>query len=82
MRGFSYHNQDLSLIKNTRLPGNTNVQFRFEVFNLWNWHMFNARASIEQATAFDTNIASANFGKWTGPVTDPRTMQLAVRFEF
>ena len=82
VRGFSYRNQDLALIKNTRLPGNTNVQVRFEVFNLWNWHIFSARASLQQATAFEPNIASADFGKWTGPVTDPCTMQLAVRFEF
>ena len=27
VRGFAYHNQDVSLVKNTRLPGNTNVQF-------------------------------------------------------
>ncbi|MGH9160332.1 MAG: TonB-dependent receptor domain-containing protein, partial [Vicinamibacteraceae bacterium] len=42
IRGFSYRNQDLSLIKNTRLPGNTNLQIRIEVFNLWNWHTFTA----------------------------------------
>ena len=40
VRGFGYHNQDLSFIKNTRMAGNTNFQFRFEIFNLWNWHMF------------------------------------------
>ena len=40
LRSFGYHNQDLTLMKNTRMGGNTNIQFRFEVFNLWNWHMF------------------------------------------
>ena len=41
LRGFGYHNQDLSLIKNTSLGGRTNLQLRIEAFNLWNWHMFN-----------------------------------------
>ena len=35
-----YHNQDLSLVKNTSLGGGTNLQFRIEAFNLWNWHIF------------------------------------------
>ena len=30
-----------------------------------------------EVTAFNTDIASADFGKWNGAVTDPRTMQLA-----
>ena len=46
VRGFGYHNQDLSFIKNTRMPGNTNFQFRFEIFNVWNWHMFSPAGSI------------------------------------
>ncbi len=76
-----YHNQDLSLIKNTRMGGGTNVQFRFEVFNLWNWHIFSDPGEWG-GLAFNNDLASPDFGKWTGAVTDPRTMQLAVRFEF
>jgi hypothetical protein len=83
IRGFAYHNQDLSFIKNTRLGGGTNLQLRVEMFNVWNWHMFNGRASINGAiSAFDTDIASPDFGRWNGAVTDPRNIQLAVRFEF
>jgi hypothetical protein len=81
VRGFAYKNQDLSLIKNTRLPGNTNVQFRFEVFNLWNWHIF-SNAGTFGGLAFNNDLASGDFGTWNGSVTEPRTMQLAVRFEF
>ena len=40
VRGFGFHNQDLSFIKNTRMSGNTNLQFRVEMFNVWNWHIF------------------------------------------
>jgi hypothetical protein len=81
VRGFGYHNQDLSFIKNTRMAGNTNVQFRFEIFNLWNWHMFSNPGQFG-GLAFDNDLASASFGEWNGSITDPRTMQVAVRFEF
>jgi hypothetical protein len=84
VRGFGYHNQDLSFIKNTKLPGNTNLQFRFEMFNMWNWHIFGARGTIMGSItdAFDLDLASPKFGSWKGGVSDPRNMQLAIRFEF
>ena len=56
------------------------LEFRFEVFDLWNWHTFSSRGIL--AMAFSNDLASSDFGKWTGSVTDPRTAQLAVRFEF
>ncbi len=81
IRPFGYHNQDLSLIKNTRLGGSTNLQLRFECFNLWNWHMF-TNPGEWGGLAFTNDVASPDFGKWNGSVTDPRTMQIAARFEF
>ena len=80
IRGFGYHNQDLSLIKNTSLGGKMNLQIRIEAFNLWNWHMF---ASGEWGgLAFTNDIASPDFGKWNGSVTNPRNIQVAARLEF
>ncbi|HVN81503.1 MAG TPA: hypothetical protein VMW38_21115, partial [Terriglobia bacterium] len=38
VRGFGYHNHDLSLLKNTRISEGINLQFRAEFFNVWNWH--------------------------------------------
>ncbi len=81
VRAFGYHNQDLSFIKNTRLGGSTNVSVRFEIFNLWNWHMF-SNPGEWGALAFNNDISSPDFGKWNGSVTEPRTMQIAARFEF
>ena len=70
-------------MKNTRLPGNTNVQIRIEAFNLWNWHNFSAPGSANNGiAAFDTDLASPSFGPWNRTVTDPRSVQLAARFEF
>jgi len=75
IRGFGFRNQDLSLIKNTRLPGGTNVEVRIEAFNVWNWHNF-------PNFAFNNDIASPDFGTWNGSVSESRTVQLAARFEF
>ncbi|HEY8549145.1 MAG TPA: TonB-dependent receptor [Vicinamibacterales bacterium] len=84
VRGFSYRNQDVSFIKNTPLPGGQNLQFRVELFNVWNWHVFGARGSIfgDMTGAFNLDLASPNFGRWAGGVSDPRNIQLAVRYEF
>jgi hypothetical protein len=84
VRGFAYKNQDISFIKNTRLPGGTNLQFRVEMFNMWNWHIFGARGTIMGSItdAFDLDLASPTFGNWKGGVSDPRNIQIAARFEF
>jgi hypothetical protein len=83
VRGFAYQNQDLSFIKNTRMAGNTNIQLRFEVFNLYNWHIFSANEGGRFGNqAFNNDLSSSEFGQWTGAVTEPRTMQVAIRFEF
>jgi hypothetical protein len=81
VRGFGYHNQDLSFIKNTKLPGNTNLQVRIEAFNVWNWHVFSNSGAFG-GLAFVNDLASPDFGKSNGTVTDSRSVQLAVRFEF
>jgi hypothetical protein len=81
IRGFAYKNQDLSLTKNTRMGGGTNLQFRFEMFNMWNWHIF-SNPGQWGGIAFNNDLASPDFGQWNGSVTDPRTMQVSVRFEF
>ena len=56
VRGFGYHNQDLAFVKNTRVPGGTNLQLRVEVFNFWNWHMFTYGAWGN--AAFNTDLSS------------------------
>ena len=79
IRGFPYKNQDLSLVKNTNLAGGTRLQLRIEIFNLWNFHSFGAGRFDY---AFNTDLASPDFGKWNGRVSNPRNIQLAARFEF
>ena len=45
-------------MKNTRMGGGTNFQFRFEMFNMWNWHIFTTRGGgdIQRPSAFNTDI--------------------------
>ncbi len=82
LRGPGYRNQDISLIKNTRLTEKLGLQFRAEAFNAWNWRSFNCETRCFGSTAFDMDIASPTFGQWNGNVTTPRTIQFALKFLF
>jgi hypothetical protein len=81
-RSLGFKNQDLTLVKNTKLWRDVNLQLRVEAFNVWNWHNFVARGGIDEASAFSTDIASPDFGMWQGGVSAPRVIQLAARLEF
>jgi hypothetical protein len=84
LRGPNYKNIDLSLIKNTRISERVNFQFRAEFFNLGNFHYFvNAGGfNIGGNLPYDLDVSSPNFGRWTGNVSNPRTIQFGARFEF
>ena len=75
---------DFSLVKNVQIGERMRFQLRGEFFNLFNSHYFvNASSfNISGNLPFDTNLASPNFGRWTGNVSDPRTIQIGARFEF
>ena len=81
VRGFSYKNQDLSLIKTTRLGGDVRLEFRIEAFNIWNWHIF-GNSGTWGDSAFNTDVSSPDFGLWNGTVSNPRNIQLSARLEF
>ena len=49
---------------------------------MWNWHNWNGGSTTWGNNAFNTDIASADFGMWNGSVTAPRVIQLAARIEF
>jgi Carboxypeptidase regulatory-like domain len=82
-RGPGYHNQDIALIKNTRLTERVEMQLRAEFFNVWNWHMLSCGGEVTGGcVAFDNDISSPSFGLWNGNITDPRDIQLAARLTF
>jgi hypothetical protein len=73
VRGFPYTNFDISMFKNILIAERVRIQLRFESFNTFNQHIF---------TSFDTNVASPNFGRWTGGVSAPRNFQLGSKITF
>jgi len=81
LRGFGYHNQSLAFIKNTKITERLNFQLRAELFNLFNWHIFTASGEWG-SLAFNNDIASGDFGKWNGSVTNPRNIQVGARLTF
>jgi hypothetical protein len=70
-RGPAYRNFDFALVKHTKLIRETNMEFRAEVFDV-----FNTPAFAQPNGSF----GSAAFGSITSTVTDPRVVQFAIRF--
>jgi hypothetical protein len=81
-RGFGYHNQDITIMKNFRIKEKASFQLRGEFFNIWNWHTFNCPTQCFGSGAFDTSVGDSNFGLWNGTVTYPRNIQVVGRFTF
>jgi hypothetical protein len=82
IRGFSYKNQDLAVAKNITIRERLRIQLRGEFFNLFNWHFFSTTGTYSNMFAFNNDVASPNFGRWTGNVTAPRNVQLGARIDF
>jgi hypothetical protein len=72
VRGPSYRDVDLSLMRFIPVGGTRAVELRAEVFNLLNTANFGAPAAM---------LGAANFGTITTAL-DPRVVQLAVKFSF
>ncbi|MGH9395750.1 MAG: carboxypeptidase regulatory-like domain-containing protein [Terriglobia bacterium] len=82
-RGPGYHNQDIALIKDTRITERIRFEVRAELFNAWNWHTFNCAGEQDPGClAFNNDVSSPGFGLWNGNVTNPRDIQLAARLTF
>jgi hypothetical protein len=71
-RGPWYLNENISVARTFGI-GRTNLEFRLEVFNLFNRVIWGTPEST---------ITNANFGKVTTTANPPRQMQLGFRFEF
>lgn len=78
LRGDGFASLDLGLDKRWRMPWkeSQSLQFRWEVFNALNLTRFD----VQSLNLSITN--AANFGTYTGLLTNPRTMQFALRYEF
>jgi hypothetical protein len=78
LRGNGFAGLDLGLDKRWKMPWkeSQSLQFRWEVFNALNLTRFD----VQSLNLSITN--AANFGTYTGLLTNPRTMQFALRYEF
>jgi hypothetical protein len=72
LRGPSHYTLDMAVVKNTRLNGRLNLQFRADAFNVLNHANFNLP---------NRNVSGGGFGRYTS-AQDPRIVQLSVKLEF
>lgn len=73
VRGHGINNFDFTIFKNTRITERLGLQFRTEVFNLFNRVQFGY-----PGTAF----GNPNFGVVSGQYNTPRLVQMALRLQF
>ncbi len=71
--GPSFSNTDLSLFKNFLIREHQSLQFRVEAYNLFN----KVRWGLP-----DTNIQDPNFGVISSTVGTPRSLQVALKYQF
>lgn len=78
LRGPGYAGLDLGLSKRWVMPysDHHSLQFRWEVFNVFNQVRFDVQTLT---TGLD---AGPSFGQFSGLLTNPRVMQFAMRYEF
>lgn len=85
VRGDGYADLDMALSKNWRMPRESSLEFRWDVFNVTNLHRFNVLSGLgTQACACIASLQQVpqSFGNYTGLLTKPRVMQFALRYEF
>jgi carboxypeptidase family protein len=82
-----YSDFDIGLQKVIHLTERFTFQLRGDAFNVFNAHHFNSVGAFIQSSgnggsAFDTDIASQDFGMWNGGVSSPRNIQVSGRVSF
>jgi hypothetical protein len=78
LRGDGFAGLDVGLDKRWKMPWKEShsLQFRWEVFNVLNLTRFD----VQSVNLSLTNASS--FGQYSSLLTNPRTMQFALRYEF
>ena len=81
--GPGYVNWDFSIFKNVPIGGARRLQFRAEIYNLFDsdqWTTVNTNANFDFATGALTNASV--FGSLTGVTLSARRIQLGARLTF
>ncbi|HJZ73654.1 MAG TPA: hypothetical protein VKE51_18060, partial [Vicinamibacterales bacterium] len=82
LRGPGFANVDLSLVKNQALAGNTRVQIRLEVFNLFNRANFATPTRPVFAGAVENEAPLGTAGQILRTVNSSRQVQLGIKVVF
>ena len=84
LRGPGYFGIDLGLSKSWKMPWSEkqSLQFRWEVFNITNSVRFDVQSASASTGGTLQNGNSGTFGNFSGTLTNPRIMQIALRYEF
>ena len=82
-----YRDFDIGLQKLIHISERFTFQLRGDAFNVFNAHHFNNVGTFIQSggsggSAFNTDVASPDFGKWNGGVSSPRNIQVSGRISF
>ena len=72
VRGPSYRNLDLAVVRSMPLAGRADVQLRVEIFNVLNTAQLGAPAGVAGAANFGTIVTAG----------DPRVVQVALKMQF
>ncbi len=87
VRPFLYKNENLGVVKETKIWERTSIEFRAEAFNAFNRTVFGppdqnfTQVNCSSPTAVKPDCY-ANFGKVTGQANAPRQLQFGARFKF
>ena len=76
LRGPGIANYDFALSKTTAITERYSIEFRGEVFNVFN------RVQFAMPNRAATTAANSTFGQITATANDPRLIQLAIRLKF
>ena len=73
IRSFAYYNEDFSIAKAIPISERVKAEFRGELFNAFNRHIF---------AKPDSGVLDANFGQIGGLLNSPRNVQFALRITY
>jgi hypothetical protein len=76
-----WHNHDLSFFKDVRVGGNQRLQYRLEIYNLFNQVSFQSFDNTPSFNATTGAQTDTNFGKVTA-ARNERRMQMSIRYIF
>lgn len=76
VRSEQFFNEDINILKKTRLYEEVTLEFRTEIFNIFN------RAIFRRANTFDVFAAGSNFGRVFGQSNNPRVIQFGLKLLF